>query len=267
MVPLKRGPNLSGGDTPETLFLFAPLVLVVLREELGLGSALLCGLSLGLAALYKSFFLVVPGAASIALVLLRRSGFRVGPMLRRHGMFLGVAAGLGFALFGAWLLVDSRPDLVLSQFVVGENGGKFDVHELVSGLFLGPYPLWRIWAGDLANGGVYALPIVAILFDLWRRRRKLSIIEQELWLYVLAFLVIYSFPTQRQENYILPTCAALSVLLALRWEAIPTGWFRATLIPVAIAGFALPILALGLGRTYGRHSSAPSAFSRRWGWG
>jgi 4-amino-4-deoxy-L-arabinose transferase-like glycosyltransferase len=235
-------PYLTNG--PETLFLFAPLVLVVLRETPGLGTAVLCGLSFGIAALYKSFLLVVPGTAGIALVLLRRSGFQVGPMLRRHGLFLIVA-------FGAWLFLDPRPDLIVAQFILGENAEKFGAGRALSGLFGGPYPLWRIWAGDLSNAGVYALLIIALLVDLWRRRRELPVLEQELWLYVLAFLVVYSFPAQRQENYILPTCAALSVLLALRWEAIPTAWFRATLALVATAGCALPVLELQLARTYG----------------
>ena len=49
----------------ETLFLFVPLLLVHRRERTGPGLGLACGLSLGIAALYKSFFLVVPGTFTL----------------------------------------------------------------------------------------------------------------------------------------------------------------------------------------------------------
>ena len=89
---------------------------------------------------------------------------------------------------------------------------------------------------DPFNGtyhGLYAVVLLGLVIDTLRRRKQLTPQEIQLWLYVLGFLIIYSIPTQRQENYILPTCAALSVLLALRWQALPALWFRITLVVMA----------------------------------
>lgn len=199
-----------------------------------------CGLSLGAASLYKSFFMVVPGTFALALVLWHREHFRVGALLRRHATFLAVAAIVGLAVFGLWPLLDPRRDVIWSQFVVGENAGKFRLSAFASGLFSGDYPIWEIWLGDVKNTGLYAPLVVALVWDLWRRRRQLPEAESELWLFVLAFLLVYSVPTQRQGNYILPTTAALAVLLAIRWEALAGFAVRATLALLAVAALAVP---------------------------
>jgi len=225
----------------ETLFLFLPLVLVHDRRRTGPLLGIACGLSLGVAALYKSFFLVVPGTFALVLVLAHRDGWQLRPFLRQRGAFLAIAALLGLLVFGLWPALDPRPDVIWSQFVVGENAGKLRIGDYASGLFQGDYPIWEIWIGDLKNAGLYAPLLLALLWDLWRRRRALPSAEAELWLYVLAFLIVYSLPTQRQSNYLLPTMAALAVLLALRWEALPALVFQATLALLALAGFAVPV--------------------------
>ena len=188
------------------------------RERTGPLLALACGLSLGAAVLFKAFFLVVPGAFSLALVLLRRDGWDVRAFLRRRLGFLAVASTVGLAAFLAWPALDPRPDLIWSQFVLAESARKLKFATFVSGLFSGEDALWEIRIRDLKNAGIYVLLLLALLRDLWRRRRALGADEQELWLYVLAFLVVYSLPTQRQANYLLPSMAALAVLLALRWN-------------------------------------------------
>jgi 4-amino-4-deoxy-L-arabinose transferase-like glycosyltransferase len=224
----------------EVLFLFLPLALIQGRERPGPALGLACGLSFGVATLYKSFFLVVPGTFALGLVLWHREGGRVGPFLRRHAAFLAIAAGVGLAVFGLWPALDPRRDVIWSQFVVGENVGKFQPLAFVDSLFHGDSTIWEIWLGDLKNAGLYAPLLLALLWDLWTRRRAIPPAEAELWLYVLAFLIVYSFPTQRQGNYLLPTMAALAVLLALRWEALSGLAFRVALGLLAVAGLALP---------------------------
>ncbi|MGW8323551.1 MAG: hypothetical protein ACWGSD_18560, partial [Thermodesulfobacteriota bacterium] len=125
------------------------------------------------------------------------------------------------------------PEKILSQFLMKENVGKFNLAHFWTGLYSGSYALWRLWLGDFANAGLYAVVLLGLVIDTVRRRKRLAPHEKQLWLYVLGFLIIYSIPTQRQENYILPTCAALSVLLALRWQALPAVWFRITLVVAA----------------------------------
>jgi 4-amino-4-deoxy-L-arabinose transferase-like glycosyltransferase len=232
----------------ETLFLFLPLVLLAARASTSLPLALAAGASLGLAALYKSFVVVVPGTFALALVLWRREGWSVPGLLRRHGLFLLVAAVLGLAVFGLWPLLDPQRELVWWHFVYGENVGKLQGGDYLAGLLSGESSIWQIWLGDLRNAGLYAPPVLALLWDLWRRRRELPAPEAELWLYVLAFLLFYSVPSQRQPNYLLPTMPALAVLLALRWEALAGAAVRLPLVGMGVLGLAVPVLAVGLQR-------------------
>ena len=241
----------------ETLFLFLPLALVQARGRTGLLRGVLCGLSLGAATLYKSFFMVVPGTFALALVLWQREGRDVSALVRRHGAFLLTAAATGLAVFGLWPALDPRRDVIWSQFVVGENAGKFQVSSFLSGLVRGDYPLWEIWLGDLKNAGLYAPLVLALAWDLWKRRRSVPRPEAELWMYVLAFLLVYSLPTQRQANYILPTTAALAVLLALRWDELPAIAFRVPLGVLALAGLAVPVFEKLVERRLGTRLFSP----------
>jgi 4-amino-4-deoxy-L-arabinose transferase-like glycosyltransferase len=231
----------------EVLFLFLPVVLLSGRRRTGPALAAACGLSLGAAALFKSFAVLVPGTVSLLLLLVRREG-GLRPAWRRHGAFLASAGTLGLALFLLWPLLDPRPDLVLSEFVLHENGGKLDPSRFLPGLVAGPYPLWRIWLGPLLNAGVLAPPLVALGLDAWRRRRELSGEEAELWWWVLAFLVVYSIPTQRQENYVLPAGAALAALLGTRFLSLPHLYARLSLAVLGLLSLlaaTVPILVAG----------------------
>jgi 4-amino-4-deoxy-L-arabinose transferase-like glycosyltransferase len=220
-------------NAPETLFLFLPLVVMFRSDSTTPRNTLFCGLCFGTAALYKSFFLVIVGSFALGLVLLFRTDFKPRAFLKRYGLFFTGVILLGVALFSLWPLLDPHPERILSQFLMRENVGKFDPSKFWTGLYSGSHALWRLWLGNFANAGPYAIVLLGLVIDAVRRRRTLTVDEKQLWLYVLGFLIIYSIPTQRQENYILPTCAALSVLLALRWQALPAFWFRITLVVLA----------------------------------
>lgn len=224
----------------ETLFLFMPLVIILRAKRLNLWRMCLCGLSLGLASLYKSFFLIIAGSFSLALVLAWDSRWKVKNFFHNHAVYLIGAALLAFGIFSLWFVLDPRPDLVIQDFFIAENLSKLSLSGYVRGLFSGPYTIFRIWLGNLANSGLYVFLLAALVFDLLRRRRNLSPDETRLWLYLLGFLIIYSFPSQRQENYILPTCAALSVCLALRWDRLPNWAFRFShLLVIFIVGMGV----------------------------
>lgn len=224
----------------ETLLLFLPLMVVFRVKRLSLGRMLACGVFLGLATLYKSYLLVVVGGFALALVLAWESRWRVKPFFKNYGFYLLGAILLALAIFSLWLLLDPRPDLVIQDFLLGENLSRFSLSQFLSGLFSGQYSLFRIWLGNLANAGLYFLFLIALVIDLVKRRKEISGDEKRLWLYILGFLIIYSFPTHRQENYILPTCAVLAVLIALRWDELPNWAFRASHVLMAIlSGLAL----------------------------
>jgi 4-amino-4-deoxy-L-arabinose transferase-like glycosyltransferase len=237
-------------NAPETLYLFLPLVLCVVTGGVSWPVVLAAGASIGLATLYKSFFLVVPVTAALALIQWRRAGWRLGEFLQRDALRLAAMAGLGLGMFGLWFLVDPRPDVIVRHFIVGENLGKFASGNYLRDLVSGFYPVTRIWLADFLNLGFYLFPLAGLLWLTWRRRTAtvqeggLAPVEVELWLYVLAFLVVYTVPRQRQENYVLPTVAALAVLLALNWERLAVGWLRASL---GLVGFTTAVLLWAMG--------------------
>ncbi|MEA3506849.1 MAG: hypothetical protein U9R36_05120, partial [Elusimicrobiota bacterium] len=221
-------------NAPETFFLFLPLIIVFFKKRLNSAAVIACGLSLGAAALYKSFFLVFVGVIALAAVYLHREDWKLRRFFRTSALPLIVTGLIGLAVFSLWFLLDPNPELIFKQFVLGENAGKFSPADFVTGLFSGSYPVWRIWLGNFANAGFYAPLLIALVIDAVKRRGTLSKEKKRLWVYIAAILAVYTFPTQRQENYILPTTAALSVLLALRWRALASGWFRASFALIGV---------------------------------
>ncbi len=141
-----------------------------------------------------------------------------------------------------WPLLDPDPASVIRQFVFEENFGKLVGTDYLRGLFSGPYPLYRIWLGHFANAGLLALPLVYLAVSHGKRRDKLTRSEKTLWIFVLSFLLVYSVPSQRQENYLLPTVPALAVLLGVQWKKIGRPWFYLFGLPVVIGLLALILL-------------------------
>lgn len=98
----------------------------------------------------------------------------------------------------------------------------------------GPYPLYRVWLGPFANAGLFALPLAWLVVRSLRHRRSLGKEEKLLWFFVLSFLIVYSVPSQRQENYLLPVMPALAVLLGLHWKRIERPWLTLFSIPILV---------------------------------
>jgi len=247
-------------NAPETFFLFAPLVLLFYRPILRPRTIAVCGLLLGAAALYSSIFIVGVGCWALALIYFWKSGFNAGAFLRHHLWPIAIVGTIGLAIFCLWPAFDPHPGQIVRQFLIKENAGKFHPAIWFAGLFSGKYPLWRIWLGNFANAGLYAPLLAALLIDLIRRRRKLPGVEKLLWIYILAFLTIYSFPMQRQENFLMPTCAALAVLLALRWDDLPNAWFRISSGIVLAAGCVVFWFKSGINHSTGESLFDPVSF-------
>lgn len=229
-------------NSPETLFLFLSFALVLgfrdrSRQRWAPWTA--SGVALGIGCLFKSFALVAP--AGLALVWLRLSerdwdfrGFVRGDLGR-----VILTATVGLAFFGLWPLLDPDPGAIFHHFVVGQNLGKFEGAGYWSGLFQGPYALQWLWLGNFGNAGLFALPLLFLVVVSLRERKRLSRDEKALWIFVLSFLIVYSIPQQRQENYLLPTVPALAILLALRWRGFPHAWFRWFSLPGVLYAAAL----------------------------
>ena len=237
-------------NLPETLFVFLAFALVLVggqhRERYWLW--LLVGLSLGVACLFKSFALVAPVGLAItwhALVIHRfqRHRFQRRAFVRFDVPRILVASGVALACFAMWPVLDPEPAEILRHFVLEENVGKLGGDGYLRGLFTGPYSLHRLWFGHLANAGLFALPLVYLVVISVRDRARMSVDEKSLWILILSFLVVYSVPGQRQENYLLPSVPALAVLMAMRWRDIGSRWFHVFNLPaIAALAFLIPLV-------------------------
>lgn len=238
-------------NLPETLTIFVALALLVLagKEAFRWPFVIAIGTSLGLACLFKSFVLVVPAAAGLtgyAYVVFGRD---------RHWFFFRALPGIfGACLialmwFGLWPLLDPHPAEILRHFVVEENLGKLDADGYWTGVVSGPYALYRLWLGPVVNGGLFALPLTVLVVHSVRSRHRLGSEEKGLWVFVVAFLVVYSVPSQRQENYLLPTMPALAILLAMSWPSIERRWLRVFCVPGLVVALGLLWGTSALGTT------------------
>ncbi len=117
-------------SAPETFWLFLPFALLLLRTRpiapIGWGGAAAFGLMFGLAMLYKYYALALPGAAGLAWWTLHARGYRVGTWLKPAAPQIALAGLLSLGVFSLWYFLDPQRHLILADFVLDENVGKFD---------------------------------------------------------------------------------------------------------------------------------------------
>lgn len=235
-------------NLPETLFVFAAFALVLVgtaareRFTLWIGA----GLCWGVACLFKSFALIAPLGLALAWYTFMLRDWNVRAFLRSDAPKVASAGLVALACFLVWPLLDPAPGEILRHFVLEENVGKLGGSGYFQGLFSGPYPLLRLWLGHLGNAGLFAVPLVYLVIVSVRERKRLSDSEKGLWILVLSFLIVYSVPSQRQENYLLPTTPALAILLARRWQSMGSAWFRVSALPAIAAVAALTTLIVAV---------------------
>lgn len=220
-------------NLPETLFVLAAFAVVWVgaesRDRFPLW--LVSGLGLGVACLFKSFALIAPVGLALAWYACMLRSWNIGAFLRYDAPKVAGACVVALACFLLWPALDPAPGEIFRHFVLEENVGKLGGSGYVQGLFTGPYPLWRLWLGHFGNAGLFVIPLAYLVLVSVRERRELSVHEKGLWILVLSFLIVYSVPSQRQENYLLPTVPALAILLARRWRSMGTAWFRSSTLP------------------------------------
>lgn len=220
-------------NLPETLFVFLAFALVLVggdaRERFP--TWILAGVSLGVGCLFKSFALIAPAGLALAWYALMMRGFSATAFVRLDLPRVAASGAVALACFLLWPVLDPAPAEILRHFVLEENVGKLGGDGYLRGLFTGAYPITRLWLGHLGNAGLFAIPLVYLVVVSIRDRKTLSFHEKGLWIFVLSFLIVYSIPAQRQENYLLPTVPALAVLLARRWPTMGAGWLRVSAIP------------------------------------
>ena len=237
-------------SAPETFFLFAPLAILLLRGEEGLPRGglqpLLLGLMVGLALLYKSFALVVPFVATVALWDLRGRKWQWRPFLIEDAWKLAVVGIVAMLTFGLWFFLDPHPWQVFTDFVLRENVGKLsnDDESYLLNFLWGTSSFWRILVSYPLNAGLLAPPVIALAADAWVRRKQLGSLEILLWIWVFVLAAFFCIPNQRDERYLIPAMPALAFLLAMRLDDLPRWIILVSL--AASAAITAGLIGLGL---------------------
>ncbi len=244
----------------EVLFLLTPLVFYFYKPSLNKNFWFVCVLCWGAVAWVKSFALIGVGAFSMgASVWVWDSQVRESRKnLLKAFLFFSSAVFLALGIFSLWFVFDPDPKLLFEQFVIGENAVKFKGYQnYLSGLFVGVYPLYRIWLGPFANAGLLAFLLIGLFVNFFNdsfknhfpkfKKLKIDHLNEAqkkvlaLLAYVGAFLIFYSLPTQRQENYLLPAMAVLAVLLAEYRAQVPQVFWKITLV---LTGIVFVVISL-----------------------
>jgi len=233
-------------SAPETFWLFLPFCILLLRSKsvapIAWAWATAFGLIFGFALLYKSFALAVPAMAGLAWWTLRTRKYRAIDWLKRDAPQIALAGLISLAVFSLWYLLDPQRHLILADFILDENVGKFetDGENYFANLLWGNSSVWRNVASYPINAGLLAPAVLATAILAFRQRRKMSDPERMLWLWVIVLFVVFTLPNQRDERYLLPGMPALAVITALYWQRVPL-WVS------GISLLAVAVIALGFG--------------------
>jgi 4-amino-4-deoxy-L-arabinose transferase-like glycosyltransferase len=237
-------------SAPETFWLFAPLALLLLHREPKFPSGILWpwiwGGMIGIGLLYKSFALVIPVAMTMALWQLRARGWKLRPFLIQDLWRIAMTVVAALLVFSLWFWLDPHPILVLKDFVLRENVGKFNTgnENYFLNLIWGQSSLWRMVVSYPLNAGLLGLLSVAVVWDAWKRRHHLGQLEVFLWIWMLVLAAFFCIPNQRDERYLLPAMPALALLMAIRMGHLPRWVCSVTIAVSGIILLGLPGLAL-----------------------
>ncbi len=255
-------------NAPETFWLTVPGIAVLWTRGAILDSRLLVpllfGIAVGIACLYKSFALVVPFSLALVGWHFERHGYRIRESLASAAPAVIVAAAMALAIFALWPALDPDPGAIWRDFVLRENAGKFDsaagIGNYLKSFVWGSWSVESLFGALLADGGLLAPILLALIIDAWRRRRSLSAEERLLWIWVIAFFVAFSIPSQRSGRYLLPAMPALAALSALTWSRLHRSGFITVAALATVLGAAFAIFAALLIRQTGGQLVFPFGF-------
>jgi len=230
-------------SAPETFWLFMPFfVLLMLRNaRITWPTALIFGLMLGVGLLYKSFAMIIPPAAALAWWTLRESGYRGTQWLRHDAPKIALICLTALAVFSLWFLLDPQRHVIMDDFVLKENVGKFDAAEngYLSTALWGKHSIWQYTAGWLTNAGLVAPAIVALFAVGWRKRDSVGSAEMLLWIWAISLFIFHLLPNLRYERYLLPAMPAIAVLCGLYWNRKPRWALVISIAAALVASLAM----------------------------
>ena len=233
-------------SAPETFWFFLPFFVLLFwrprADGLNWPLALAFGLMVGVGLLYKSFALVIPFCAGLAWWTLHQRGYRLTEWLRASAPKIALLGLVALGVFSLWFWLDPNPQSIWRDFVLKENAGKFDPNRgnYFLNMVAGNHSIWRILFGYPFNAGLLAPAIIALFVIAFRNRRQLAETDKLLWIWIITQMIVFAFPQQRDERYLLPAMPALAVLAALHWQSVPRWLLAITLVAAA----AIPLVLL-----------------------
>jgi 4-amino-4-deoxy-L-arabinose transferase-like glycosyltransferase len=222
-------------DPPEVFWSSLPFLALLYWGRAAFNSRFLfpvvAGICSGLALWSKSFAYIVPISFALSLYYWRWREWQISQFVIRDLYKVILIAFLALGIFALWFVLDPFPEAVWNEFVLGENAAKFEARSSYYFLDLlrGGDSIWMLILTTLANAGLFIFVLISALVQCWRERRFLSVEESLLLLWIAAFLVIFSLPSQRSGRYLLPVMPAFAALIALYWDRLPLWGFRSAL--------------------------------------
>ncbi len=214
----------------------------------------LLGLETGLGLLYKSFFFLLPVGMAFMWIYLQQREYHWREFLVRDAwkpVVIGILALLLF--FGLWIGLDPNPAGLWHEFFWVENMGKVDQGNYLGDMLWGEHSVWWMLLGYPMNATFLALPVFGLAWVAWRQRKQAADHEKMLWIWMLAFMFMFSLASQRSSRYMLEAMPALAILCALYWERIPRWLFVGALIMCALPLALMLRLSLSLDQQMGGH--------------
>lgn len=231
-------------SAPEVFWLSLPCFLLLAWPRLmsSWKAVPALGMILGIGLLYKSFTLVVPIVAVLGWWSLQKQEYKVGPWIRQDAGKMILITFIALTIFSLWFFLDPNPQSILDHFIIKENLGKFDAGtgSYLLNFFFGNSSIWRNVIAYPLNAGLLAPAVVALFVIAFQKRFT----EQRLWIWLVTIFIVFSFPNQRDERYLLLGMPPLALLLAFYWEKIPRWVLSLSLIAVAVIAAGLGGLAL-----------------------
>ncbi|MBU3563366.1 MULTISPECIES: phospholipid carrier-dependent glycosyltransferase [unclassified Polynucleobacter] len=223
-------------DPPEVFWVSLPFMAILYWGKSAFESKfffpLMAGVCFGLALFAKSFAYIVPANFALGLYYWRWRQWSIPQVLIRDLYKLILITVLALGVFALWFAMDPYPEAVWSEFVLGENAGKFAARQssYFMDLLRGGDSIWLLILTTIANAGLFSFVLISSLMQCWRTRRFLNLEEVLLLLLIAAFFIVFSLPSQRSGRYLLPVMPAFAALIALYWDKLPLWGFRIALL-------------------------------------
>jgi hypothetical protein len=247
----------------ESFWFNLPIFVLLLRHARGVAAdklltwplALLFGLCFAAGLLYKSFALIAPAGACLALVawwLLRPSSLQSWFAL---ALKLATSCALAIGIFALWFAIDPDPQAVWKEFILFENASKMNnSRSYWASALWGDASIWLQLMAYVQNAGLLGIMVWALMLwglrEAWKKWRgvasphcasdsnfsalPLAIPAVYLWTMLgclLVWLAIFTVPSQRSARYVIPASPFLAILLAVLWHRLSKIWFFISFLP------------------------------------